>query len=104
MLQQVTKLDPYQMLLVSVSVLLIYFHSHAKVHSIQSVVCGLQSALSGRHRVTSPCELTEKLTGTTMCAWFLQIGIESHTTPIFLLYFTHSLHVYAGETIMPPQK
>ena len=31
------------------------------------------------------------------------IGIDLHTTALFLLYFTHSLHVYAGETIMPPQ-
>ena len=43
--------------------------------------------------VALPCELTEKLTGTTVRAWFLQIEIDSHTTPIFLLY-SHILYTY----------
>ena len=34
---------------------------------------------------------------------FHQIGIDSHTTDILHQYFTHSLYVYAGETIMPPR-
>ena len=33
---------------------------------------------------------------------FLQIEIDSHTTPIFLSYLTHFLHVYTGETMTPP--
>ena len=49
--------------------------------------------------VALACELTEKLTGTTVRGLFHQIRIDSHTAPIF----TYSLYVYTEETIMPPR-
>ena len=38
-------------------------------------------------QVALPCELTEKLTGTTVRAQFLQNGIDAHTAPIFYTFF-----------------
>ena len=49
-----------------------------------SVVRGLQEFPM---YIALPCELNEKLTGTTVRGYFLKIEIDSHATPIFHTFF-----------------